>query len=256
MRKRRPVQCLIIIISIETKLANAVYSSVCSSNLFYKEALRIKARCFFFKDLLPLTTITDNTVTLLWANNRRKNIQTALKKHLLAQQPEKSTHTPDIRTCKQSFSIKSFTRTTICHSSCTFFCCLFVCFFWRRVHCCLWLCFGCIFLSNEVIMSATQRSHQSRVNHCFFFFNMAVFGSIRSTWNNVITTSFCVHMRVYGRQSVSVSGGWFSCHWSAVLFFKSRKSSVTQVTSSPTVSNQRVPSGRGVTVHSSCLCVK
>lgn len=41
------------------------------------------------------------------------------------------------------------------------------------------------------------------------FLNMAVFGSIRATWNSVNTTSMCAHMRVYKRQGVSVSSGWF-----------------------------------------------
>lgn len=50
------------------------------------------------------------------------------------------------------------------------------------------------------------------------FLNMAVFGSIRATWNSVNTTSMCAHMRVYKRQGVSVSSGWFFRVIGAELF--------------------------------------
>lgn len=41
--------------SVETKLINVVYSSVCPSDLIHRETFRIKAQCCFLKALLPLT---------------------------------------------------------------------------------------------------------------------------------------------------------------------------------------------------------
>lgn len=77
----------------ETTFVTVVYSSY----LIHREALRIKPY---------------NTVTLLWVHKnikkskkQKRSIQTALRKHLLAQQPQKSTHTADIQTCSRSYQV-------------------------------------------------------------------------------------------------------------------------------------------------------
>lgn len=186
-----------------------MYSSV-FQRLIHREAFRIKARCLFLKDLLPQTAITDNTVTPAWINNRRTNIQTALKKHLLTQQPEKSTHTPNVQTCKRSFSIKLYQNDNLSLFMHFFFLFSFFSSFEEGPLLLAAFFLVVFFLSSE--SSCQPLTKIIRAELTIGVYNMAVFGSIRSTWNSVNTTSFCAHMRVCKRQGVSVSSGWFSCH--------------------------------------------
>lgn len=128
----------------ETALVIVVYSSVCPGDLIYREAsLRNNNSIIFFFFLTfsasdrhkweTIKHICDSSRGLI---NRHKNIQTALKKQLLAQQPRKITpcraHTYTQQTNMQAIiPVSNGTRTAICHSSCTFFC-LFLFFFFGR----------------------------------------------------------------------------------------------------------------------------
>lgn len=143
---------LLIVFPTETKLTAAVYSSICVSQ-FNPQRSRIKVCCFFKSSSAP-TAIINNSVSLPWVNNRDGNIQTALNKHILAQKPENSKHTSNIQTCRRSFQYETepeLQTVVTLHA-------LFL--FWRGVNC----CFGCVISADLTIG-----------------FNMAVFGSIRSS---------------------------------------------------------------------------
>lgn len=188
-------ELLLVIISTETKLISVVYSSV-------SQQLQNKSTRFLLKDLLPLSAIADNPVTLP-QGNRNKNIQMALRKHLLTEQPEKSTHTPNTQTCRRSFQhpIVPELQSVTLHAN-------FFCYLEEGPLLLVALVLVVFFLSDESLCRPLTKIIRAELTIDFY---MAVFGSIRLTWNSVNTTSLCVYMRVYERQGVSVSSGWFSC---------------------------------------------
>lgn len=222
----------------ETTFVTVVYSSY----LIHREALRIKPY---------------NTVTLLWVHKnikkskkQKRSIQTALRKHLLAQQPQKSTHTADIQTCSRSYQVVPELQSVALHAHK-----LFKIFSevvspsrWqlRSVLVVGWLSF--FFFSSPSCFRWTETIRAKLTINL----KMAVFGSIRSTWNGVNTT--CFYMRVYKRQGVSVPGGWFSCHWSSFVFPHLKKSlELLPLTQSPNLCKPAAGEGQHYILYVSVL---
>lgn len=154
-------------------------------------------------------------MTLPQVNKRNKNIQTALKKHLFDTAARINPHIhPTYNHAGDHPGIKL-------HQNCNLslfmhiFC---FCLFGGGSVCCWWLLFWLCFSPRRPL----TKNHRSSVKPLAFTWQ---FGSIGLTWNSVNRTSLCVYMRVYERQGVSVSSGWFSCHSSS--FFLNPESQVS-----------------------------
>lgn len=153
------------------------------------------------------------------------------------------THTHTFtQTCRQSFPYQTAPETTIFYLSCTFFFLTFleddplllVALFWLS------------YFPKQKVISGSCWKINIRVNQIS---NMAVFGSIRVTWNSVSKTSVRTCVSTRGEVWACQLAG-LQCHWSNMwfIFFPPKIQRVTQVTLSPSLSVTRV------TVHSLCLC--